>query len=228
MIPEEWLRQAAQRAQEALLDSLPETPAAHTFSPAYRRKLARLVRRMARKPRPPHWILHRVAGILLAVVCLGGVVLGTNAEAREAVFGWVRQQVEDAQRYFYQGDSTASSAQVRYQITVPEEYWLKDVLESDGLFDYFYVNEEGKYINFVYQYETENTSSDTFIDDSEAEKKQVMVQGNPADLYLSTRADGSNTLIWVDQATGALIDVTAFMAEDALIALAESVIPIEN
>ena len=71
MIPEESLRQAAQRAQEALLDSLPETPAAHTFSPAYRRKLARLARRMDRKPRPPHWVLHRVAGILLAAVCLG-------------------------------------------------------------------------------------------------------------------------------------------------------------
>ena len=97
MIPEESLRQAAQRAQEALLDSLPETPAAHTFSPAYRRKLARLARRMDRKPRPPHWVLHRVAGIMLAAACLGGVVLGTNAQAREVVFGWVRRQVEDAQ-----------------------------------------------------------------------------------------------------------------------------------
>ena len=72
MIPEESLRQAAQRAQEALLDSLPESPAAHTFSPAYRRKLDRLARRVDGKARPPHWILHRVAGILLAVVCLGG------------------------------------------------------------------------------------------------------------------------------------------------------------
>ena len=98
MIPEESLRQAAQRAQEALLDSLPETPAAHTFSPAYRRKLARLARRMDRKPRPPHWVLHRVAGILLAAVCLGGVVLGTNAQAREAVFGWVRQWMESLPR----------------------------------------------------------------------------------------------------------------------------------
>ena len=33
MIPEESLRQAAQRAQEALLDSLPETPAVQ--SPRY-------------------------------------------------------------------------------------------------------------------------------------------------------------------------------------------------
>ena len=48
MIPEESLRQAAQRAQEALLDSLPESPAAHTFSPAYRRKLDRLARRTER------------------------------------------------------------------------------------------------------------------------------------------------------------------------------------
>ena len=122
MIPEESLRQAAQRAQEALLDSLPETPAAHTFSPAYRRKLARLARRMDRKPRPPHWVLHRVAGILLAVVCLGSVVLGTNAQAREAVFGWVRQWMEDGQHYFYQGEAPADGLLVPYRITVPDDY----------------------------------------------------------------------------------------------------------
>lgn len=228
MIPEGRLRQAAQRAQEALLDSLPESPAAHTFSPAYRRKLDRLARRVDGKARPPRWILHRVAGILLAVVCLGGVVLGTNAQAREAVFGWVRRQVEDAQRYFYQGDPTASSAQVRYQITVPEGYWLEDALEMDGYYDYYYLNEEGQSVEFTYQYVTKQTSGTLYVDDQEAERKEIQLHGNPADLYLSYEAEASNTVIWTDEEAGVLFDVTAFLDEEALISLAESVALVES
>ena len=145
MIPEESLRQAAQRAQEALLDSLPETPAAHTFSPAYRRKLARLARRMDRKPRPPHGVLHRVAGILLAAACLGGVVLGTNAQAREAVFGWVRQWMEGDLWYRYQGDAVQNRVLTPYQITVPEGYQLDEDVWGDTFQD-----EEGGYVLKLY------------------------------------------------------------------------------
>lgn len=38
----------------------------------------------------------------------------------------------------------------------------------------------------------------------------------------------SNTVIWMDQRTGALIDVTAFLDEDALLDLAETVTAVEN
>ena len=128
MIPEESLRQAAQRAQEALLDSLPESPAAHTFSPAYRRKLDRLARRVDGKAWLPHWILPPGGGDPPGGGVSGGVVLGTNAQAREAVFGWVRQWMEGDLWYRYQGDAVQNRVLTPYQITVPEGYQLdKDV-----------------------------------------------------------------------------------------------------
>lgn len=235
MIPEESLRQAAQRAQEALLDSLPESPAAHTFSPAYRRKLDRLARRVDGKARPPHWILHRVAGILLAVVCLGGVVLGTNAQAREAVFGWVRQWMEGDLWYRYQGDAVQNRVLTPYQITVPEGYQLdKDVWgdtfqdEEGGYVREHYVNAAGEEIYFTYAYGTDRWKDMTFAMEDPVERKPLQIHGNPAALSLPTEPEGPSVILWVDNTTGALLEVAAPLEEADLIALAESAAPLES
>ena len=225
MISEDALRRAAREADRALVDSLPDpADCAHTFSPGFQRRMTRLERRHRNKRL--YRGLRRAACVLLAVLLGGTVFLSTNAQAREAFFGWVREQVEGAQRYFYQGRVTQEGEIVHYQMDIPEGYWLADSLEGDGLFHYLYVNDEGNYLNFIYQYEIEDSLSETLIGDANAEKKQVIVQGNPADLYLSGVENGNNTLIWTDRDTGALIDLTACLDEKDLIALAETVIPI--
>ena len=227
MIPEDALRRAAREADRALADSLPDpADCAHTFSPKFQRRMARLIRRHRHKGL--YRGLRRAACVLLAVLLGGTVFLSTNAQAREAFFGWVREQVEGAQRYFHQGNVTSTSEIVRYQIDVPEGYWLEDSLEAEGYFDYYYVNDDGDSIEFTYQYETEDAGGELYVDDRETEKKQVMVCGTPGELYLSNEEEMSNTVIWMDQSTGALIDVTAFLDEDALLDLAETVTAVEN
>ena len=59
--------------------------------------------------------------------------------------------------------------------------------------------------------------------DTEAQRTQVEIHGSPADLYLSDDPESSNTIIWMDQKTGALIEVTAFLGADDLLSLAETV-----
>ncbi|HIY07629.1 MAG TPA: DUF4367 domain-containing protein, partial [Candidatus Evtepia faecigallinarum] len=215
MITEDALRRAAREADRALADSLPDpADCAHTFSPQFQRRMARLIRRHRYKGL--YRGLRRAACVLLAVLLGGTVFLSTNAQAREAFFGWVREQVEGAQRYFHQGNVTSASEIVHYQIDIPEGYWLEDSLEAEGYFDYYYVNDDGDSIEFTYQYETEAAGGELYVDDRETEKKQVMVCGTPGELYLSNEEEMSNTVIWMDQSTGALIDVTAFLDEDAL------------
>lgn len=227
MITEDALRRAAREADRALADSLPDpADCAHTFSPKFQRRMARLIRRHRHKGL--YRGLRRAACVLLAVLLGGTVFLSTNAQAREAFFGWVREQVEGAQRYFHQGNVTSTSEIVRYQIDVPEGYWLEDSLEAEGYFDYYYVNDEGDSIEFTYQYETEAAGGELYVDDREDEKKPVIVRGTPGELYLSNEEEMSNTVIWMDQRTGALIDVTAFLDEDALLDLAETVTAVEN
>lgn len=227
MIPEDALRRAAREADRALADSLPDpADCTHTFSPKFQRRMARLIRRHRHKGL--YRGLRRAACVLLAVLLGGTVFLSTNAQAREAFFGWVREQVEGAQRYFHQGNVTSASEIVHYQIDIPEGYWLEDSLEAEGYFDYYYVNDDGDSIEFTYQYETEAAGGELYVDDRETEKKQVMVCGTPGELYLSNEEETSNTVIWMDQSTGALIDVTAFLDEDALLDLAETVTAVEN
>lgn len=223
------LRQAAQEAGAILDGSLPAPEdCAHTFSLPFQAKMAKLLRR--RKRAPARRAMCRVACLVLVCLLGSGVFLTTNAQAREAFFGWVSEQVESARRYFHVGDPLFSEKVVPYEMDVPEGYRLNETLRSeDGEFVYeSYVNEDGLYIFFLYQYDTESSSGETVLNEAGSTIKQVEINGNTADLYLSQDPAASNTIIWTDQTTHALIEVTAFLEEDALISLAESVTPIEE
>ena len=227
MISEEQLRLAAQRAGKALAESLPEPEDCHhEFSPEFERKMRKLIR----KSRHPGFYkgLKRAACFLLVLLLSGGAFLTVNAEARELVFGWISEKFEDSQRYFHQGDPTPAEDIVYYQIDVPDEYWLESRYEGEGYINEYSVNEEGKYVNFVYQYITEISGGEMYIIDTESKKKNVFVHDMPADLYIADLPENSNTVVWTDTETGALLDVTAYMDEDELIALAESVVPREE
>ena len=188
------------------------------------------MRKLIRKSRHPGFYkgLKRAACFLLVLLLSGGAFLTVNAEARELVFGWISEKFEDSQRYFHQGDPTPAEDIVYYQIDVPDEYWLESRYEGEGYINEYYVNEEGKYVNFVYQYITEISGGEMYIIDTESKKKNVFVHDMPADLYIADLPENSNTVVWTDTETGALLDVTAYMDEDELIALAESVVPREE
>lgn len=221
------LRQAAQEAGAILDGSLPAPEdCPHTFSLPFQAKMAKLLR--WHKRAPARRAMRRVACLVLVCLLGSGVFLTTNAQAREAFFGWVSEQVESARRYFHVGDPLFSEKVVRYEIDVPAEYSLLEEESNADMFHQFYVNDSGEYIDFTYQYETENTGNEAFIVDQNTGRKSVTVHGTSADLYLSLDENASSTIIWTDPSTGALIDVTAFLGEDALISLAESVTPIEK
>lgn len=224
MISEDRLRQAVRDAGALLDQSLPDPDQCHhTFSPAFLNRMEALLRR--RKRAPVYRVLKGVACFFLAFLLGGTIFLSTNAQAREAFFGWVWEQAEGAQRYFHQGDVTSSSDIVHYQIDVPDGYWLDDEMREESFVYSFYSNKEGLYLDFFYQYETENSGGETYIDDTDATTIQTEVHGNPADLYIAHDPEGSNTVIWMDKETGALLEVTAFLPQDELMALAESVTP---
>lgn len=101
-------------------------------------------------------------------------------------------------------------------------------MQGESYFYFFYVGEDGLYLDFLYQYNTVNSTAETYVTDTDATMIETEVQGNPADLYISNDPNASNTIIWMDKKTGALIEVTAFLPQEELMALAESVSPVEN
>jgi len=227
MIPEEALRLAAQRAGQTLTDSLPDPETCdHEFSPAFEKKMKRLINR--EQYAGVYRGLKRVACFFLAVLLSGSVWLSVDAEARQIVFGWLSEKTEDAQRYFFGGGKIDEEDIVHYQIDVPEGYWLESRYENGGHVDEYYVNGEGKSINFIYIYEVENSSVEMYVGNMDSKQETAFVHDIPADLYIGLSPEDSNTVVWMDTTSGALFDVTADMGVEELIDLAESVEPREK
>ena len=78
---------------------LPEEP--HTFSPAFERKMKKLLHR----GRHPVWYkaLHAAACLLLALLLSGCAVLAVSPASREAFAGWVREVHDTYFSYQYVG-----------------------------------------------------------------------------------------------------------------------------
>lgn len=219
MISEERLRAAAREAGAAL-DHAPLPEEAHEFSQKYRHTM----RQMERHTQRPSWGagLRRVAVVLLVLLGLGGGWLTVDAQARGVVFGWIRETIPFFQTYSSPNDAVIETP-VHYELSVPAGYELIDHYTSDTFCDEYYLDAEGDALSFSYQYVTDSSSSILTVIDKDAQRVDTTVHGNPADLYLSMDPDGSNTIIWTEAATGALIQITAAMDQDELTALAEHV-----
>ena len=95
MISEDRLRQAVRDAGALLDQSLPDPDQCHhTFSPAFLNRMEALLRR--RKRAPVYRVLKGVACFFLAFLLGGTIFLSTNAQAREAFFGWLSEQIIDS------------------------------------------------------------------------------------------------------------------------------------
>ena len=220
MISEDRLRQAVRDAGALLDQSLPDPDQCHhTFSPAFLNRMEALLRR--RKRAPVYRVLKGVACFFL----LGGTIfLSTNAQAREAFFGWLSEQIGGTVDYRFHND--VSEATHRYRLSeIPSGYWETDRYEAETTGDELYENEAGEYLSFSYQYVTEDTESMLslfFVD--EMEQKTVSINGTPADYYFDNTGTHSNTLVWTDPETKALLTLSAYLEEDTLIYMAENVI----
>ena len=126
MISEERLKQAVHEAAKALDRSLPD-PEACTYepSPEFEARMQTLIREMGEKRERKERrrkLAHRAACLAIAVVACGGCFLGSNAQAREGLWGWIRDSFEGSQNYSFQSTPIPSGNLPAYTMDVPEEY----------------------------------------------------------------------------------------------------------
>ena len=217
------LRQAAQEAGAILDGSLPAPEdCPHTFSLPFQAKMAKLLRRHKRAP--ARRAMRRVACLVLVCLLGSGVFLTTNAQAREAFFGWVSQIVESTVDYTF--DGAVSEVKYHYYLpAVPEGYWEVDRYEDDVSGDELYENSFGEYLSFTYFYVTGNsTSMLTLFGIDAMEKTNVSVNGISADYYFDDTGEISSSLVWIDPESNALLHLSAYLDKDDLIALAGSIV----
>lgn len=223
MISEERLREAAQEAEAALLGSLPPPDqCVHEFSPEFERRMEPLLRRH-RRSAAVRRVLTRAAVILLALLLTGGLWLGTDAQARRAVTGWLWETYETVFVYRFAGPAQNNAMTAEYRPTWLPEGWVEvDVLQTGNHTHVVYRDSAGQ-LNY-FSYSSVANSSNLYVIPDECLLQHVQVGTVTADLYLSKSDKVSSNIVWSDSDSGTLFSISAFTDQNSLIDMAESVI----
>lgn len=221
MISDERLREAAQQAEKALLASLPEPKDCKaTFSPAFERKMKKLVKRTDHPI--VYWIQKSVACLMLILLFGGGSALALSTEARAAFVGWVREIYETWFVYHYEGDDNITPKEIQYRpMWLPEGYSQALVPELTDQVNVLYAIDDGPTILFGYS--SNPAASALYIQGNDAEFLEVTVNGIAADFYLDKEESGVNCLVWENPQNNIVFWISANLSEDVMIKIAESV-----
>ncbi len=221
MITDEMLQKAAHEAALKLNSNLPKpSECKHEFSKKFERKMQKIVRR-TRHPYV-YRTLQTAACLLLIATLSFGSVLVVSAEARAAVWGWVKETYEQFIVYFVEGESVSSRSKVKYQMAwIPEGYSFQQELEDPFGKTILYSNANSQRLTFSYL----EQSKDTVVSAEGVEYIQhhPVVNGVMADVYLAPDENESNAIVWVEPKTETLLYITGYVTEEDLIQMAESV-----
>ena len=200
---------------------LPEEP--HPFSPAFERKMKKLLRR----GRHPVWYktLHAAACLLLALLLSGCAVLAVSPEAREVFAGWVREVYENAFVYRFYGEEQGDRELLQETETfyrpswVPEGYRIIHATEGDGVTFFVYRDDSGAQISFAC---IESGGAVQVTGDNGAVYQKVRVNGRSADLYMDRDPEEANVLVWTDASGESIFSITGVLSGEELVKIAES------
>ena len=113
--------------------------------------------------------LSKVACVFLAILLTGSAVLTFSVEARAAFFGWVREQVETYNMYFFEGNAAVTEP-AKYELGwMPENCIFVTSYETAGGEVYIYTDERDTLIQFTYTSEPDNEK--VYVDYAEYTEK---------------------------------------------------------
>lgn len=220
MITDKMLAQAAAELATAINESLPDPKdCTHEFSAEFERKMKRMTRRAN------HPILYRtlrsVASIILVITIGFGSVLAVSAEARAAVFGWVKEQYESFYEYFFEGEVELAESAKYQPGWMPDGCELLTVEETAGGETYIYKDKSGLLAQFYYIYDPD--SQKLYIDTVEYISEPVSINGHSGEMYISIYDDETSSIVWTDNSTNTLFYVSGPYEKDTLIKIAENI-----
>lgn len=177
------------------------------------------------QPKKKHIIWPRVrsaaACFLLAVFLTGSAILTFSVEARAAFFGWVREQYENIYEYFFEGEVIATDP-ARYELGwLPDNCIFVTSYEIAGGEVYIYTDDKNTLIQFTYSSGEDNEK--LFVDGIGYAAKQIVINGNTADIFVSEDGTYADGIVWTDAATNTLFFISGHFDEDTLVQMAENV-----
>lgn len=219
MVTNAMLRQAAQEAENALLQSLDnQTYAPHPFSDRFQKKIGKLVSKVKHPIR--YHAVRAAAAILLLIVTAFGIVFAASSDVRADVINWFRSTFMRYSQYSSDGQNSNTEYEYIFE-AIPSEYTeLKTIDTKDGQ-SCFYINKEGKMLKFIYA--RGGRANNFFVKTDLHTHIEGFVNGNKADIYIATSDEEISAIVWKDSETDTLLFISADADQDLLITLAESV-----
>lgn len=197
------------------IDELPECD----FSPEFEKKMQKLIRRADHPIR--YRVAQAVACLLLAALLSGCTVLAISPEVRAAFVGWVREVYESWFVYRYTGEEQPTQENtVYFPSWVPDGYEEIVAPQAGTFVRTQYENSKKDLLTVSYLKGTETSTLNVEWD--KATVQQSLVGNLPADLYLNPD-DGPNILVWTDTEKDVAFWITAPLAEEELVRIAESI-----
>lgn len=221
MITDKMLAQAAAELATAINESLPDPKdCTHEFSAEFERKMKRITRRAN------HPILYRtlrsVASIILVITIGFGSVLAVSAEARAAVFGWVKQQYEHFYEYFFEGEIESTESNSYQPGWLPDGCEFVTTIETDGGEIQIYTDEQDTLIRFSY---TSGAAEEKVsVDGVDYIKEMVQIHGFTGEIYMSPNESETNSIFWTNESGTVLFTVSGNFDKDSLIKIAENIV----
>ena len=169
-----------------------------------------------------------VASIIL-VVCFG-MITAVSAEARAAVWGWVREFAGgNHYKYIFEGDPVGTLEEklrtLKYNPGwLPEGTEYVTTIEEVGGEILIYTNERDALIRFSY---STDPKSVTYIDGVEYTQKSVKVHENTGTIYLAPSEEQTNAIVWTDDSIPVIFFFSADCSEEELLKVAENIEAIE-
>lgn len=222
MMTDEMLRQAAGESVECFMKSITsDYDPSRTFipSPRFQRKISKLTRRANHPYAYRTW--YRVATILLTALLAGAVWLAADPEARAAFVSWVRVMYEGSVAYEFFGQRNREPLSEFEFASLPEGFVETDFIDDKYMHTRIYEN-NGEGLLLSYMIMSDQSAKGLFSEGFRYESVQIgSCQG---DFYEMEKSDDTNELIWFDEEKRIIFQISAFMAKDEMVKLAESVI----
>lgn len=221
---EEELSRAAARAAELLNEALPRPEDCnHTFSPRFRQKMRHLLFRQN------HPVLMRglqsAAVLFLTITVLFGTLFATNTDANEFASGWTRIKIGPVSVYTFFGEAYTGEIPRFYLDWVPDGYTWESVREEESGTVFTYKDPDGRQAFFNFIVPTLD-SYWVYPQLSEYREEEVSINGIPGTLHISSNAEHSSLISWIDTERNIMFNLTAYADTQTLIQMAESVVEI--
>ena len=199
MITDEMLAEAAAELNAAMIAALPDPIPHHTFSPAFERKMKRIIRR-ANYP-VLYRIGQRIAAIVIITVISLMILATSSPKVRAKVITWIKNQYASFVEYTTPERNTRNETEVEYYLSeTPDGYRIVREENTVGLHAITFENENNNQIHFIYS--TEENFRNIFVKKDKMHYTETVVNSDPAEYYKATDPNETNILIWTNDESG--------------------------